>query len=69
MAQIAKYTGGNAYRLPMSGLPDDVPLLDPPVVEVGRAKDRPLWDRWYYLVALVGLLGTEWFLRRRFGYV
>ncbi len=43
--------------------------LDPPVVEVGRAKDRPLWDRWYYLVALVGLLGTEWFLRRRFGYV
>ena len=46
-----------------------VPLLDPPVVEVGRAKDRPLWDRWYYLVALVGLLGTEWFLRRRFGYV
>ncbi len=52
-----------------NGLPDDVPLLDPPVVEVGRAKDRPLWDRWYYLVALVGLLGTEWFLRRRFGYV
>jgi uncharacterized membrane protein len=69
MEQIAKYTGGKAFRLPMDGLPDDVPLLDPPVVEVGRAKDRPLWDRWYYLVALVGLLGTEWFLRRRFGYV
>ncbi|HEY0094966.1 MAG TPA: glutamine amidotransferase, partial [Archangium sp.] len=69
MEQIAKYTGGKSYRLPMSGLPDDVPLLDPPVVEVGRAKDRPLWDRWYYLLALVGLLGTEWFLRRRFGYV
>ncbi|WP_257448947.1 glutamine amidotransferase [Archangium lipolyticum] len=69
MEQIAKYTSGKAFRLPMSGLPDDVPLLDPPVVEVGRAKDRPLWDRWYYLVALVGLLGTEWFLRRRFGYV
>lgn len=69
MEQIAKYTGGKAYRLPMSGLPDDVPLLDPPVVEVGRAKDKPLWDRWYYLVALVGLMGAEWFLRRRFGYV
>lgn len=68
MEQIAKVTGGKAYRLPMDGLPD-VPLLDPPVVEVGRAKDRPLWDRWYYLVALVGLLGTEWFCRRRFGYV
>jgi uncharacterized membrane protein len=69
MEQIAKYTGGAAFRLPMSGLPDDVPLLDPPVVEVGRAKDKPLWDRWYYLVAMIGLMGTEWFLRRRFGYV
>ena len=69
MAQSAKYTEGRSYRLPLDGLPDDVPLLDPPVVEVGRAKDRPLWDRWYYLLALVGLLGAEWFLRRRFGYV
>ena len=39
------------------------------MVEVGRSKDQPLWDRWYYLLALVALLGTEWFLRRRFGYV
>lgn len=69
MEQIARYTGGKAYRLPQDGLPGDVPLLDPPVVEVGRAKDKPLWDRWYYLVALVALLGAEWFLRRRFGYV
>jgi uncharacterized membrane protein len=69
MAQIARYTEGKAYRLPLDGLPDDVPLLDPPVVEVGRAKDRPLWDRWYYLLAMVALMGTEWFLRRRFGYV
>lgn len=69
MEQIAKVTGGKAYRLQqVDGLPD-VPLLDPPVVEVGRAKDRPLWDRWYYLVVLVVLLGTEWFARRRFGYV
>jgi uncharacterized membrane protein len=68
MEQIAKVTGGRAYKLPQDGLPD-VPLLDPPVVEVGRAKDLPLWDRWYYLVVLVLLLGTEWFARRRFGYV
>jgi hypothetical protein len=40
-------------------LPDDVPLLDPPVVEVGRAKDKSLWDRWYYLALLVGLLGAR----------
>ncbi|QDE92439.1 theronine dehydrogenase [Myxococcus xanthus] len=68
MAQIAKETGGKSFTLPQDGLPD-VPLLDPPVVEVGRARDQPLWDRWYYLVALIVLLGAEWFARRRFGYV
>ncbi|AGC47750.1 hypothetical protein MYSTI_06477 [Myxococcus stipitatus DSM 14675] len=68
MEAIAQVTGGKSYKLPQDGLPD-VPLLDPPVVEVGRAKDQPLWDRWYYLVALIGLLGAEWFARRRFGYV
>ncbi|RKH42085.1 glutamine amidotransferase [Corallococcus sicarius] len=68
MEQIASITEGKAYKLPQDGLPD-VPLLDPPVVEVGRAKDQPLWDRWYYLVALIALLGAEWFARRRFGYV
>ncbi|NOJ94866.1 theronine dehydrogenase [Corallococcus coralloides] len=68
MEQIASVTEGKAYKLPQGGMPD-VPLLDPPVVEVGRAKDQPLWDRWYYLVALIALLGAEWFARRRFGYV
>ena len=65
---IAKASGGRAYRLPLAGLPE-VPLLDPPVVEVGRSRDQPLWDRWYSLVTLAVLLGAEWFARRRFGYV
>jgi hypothetical protein len=68
MEQIAKATGGRAFRLPMSSLPE-IPLNDPPLVEVGRSRDRPLWDRWYYLLAMVALLGTEWMLRRRFGYI
>ena len=69
LEEIARITGGRTYSAADGALPDDVPLLDPPVVEVGRAKDRPLWDRWYFLAALVLLLGGEWFLRRRFGYV
>src|SRR5258708_5167262 len=68
MEQIAKATSGRAFRLPLSSLPE-IPLNDPPLVEVGRSRDRPLWDRWYYLLALVALLGTEWMLRRRFGYI
>jgi hypothetical protein len=68
LEQLAEATGGRAFKLPSDGLPE-VPLLDPPVVEVGRSRDEPLWDRWYYLVLLVGLLGAEWVLRRRFGYI
>lgn len=68
LAELAKATGGRAFQLPVAGLPE-LPLLDPPVVEVGRSKDQPLWDRWYYLAALVALLGAEWLLRRRFGYI
>lgn len=65
---IAQATSGKVFALPNASL-QAAPVLPPPVVEVGRAKDRPLWDRWYDLVALVGLLGGEWFFRRRFGYV
>ncbi|MBI3183698.1 MAG: theronine dehydrogenase [Myxococcales bacterium] len=68
LSQVAKATGGEAFRLPLSSMPE-LPLLDPPLVEVGRSKDQPLWDRWYYLLLLVGLLGAEWVLRRRFGYI
>lgn len=68
LEQIARLTGGKSFRLPLSGLPA-VPLLNPPAVEIGRSKDQPLWDRWYYLVALAALLGGEWFARRRFGYI
>jgi hypothetical protein len=68
LAELARQTGGRSYRLPLEGLPD-LPLLDPPVVEVGRSKDRPLWDRWEWLLLLAGALGLEWVLRRRFGYI
>jgi uncharacterized membrane protein len=68
LADLAKDTGGKAYRLPLEGLPD-IPLLDPPVVEVGRSRDRPLWDRWEWLLLLATALGLEWVLRRRFGYI
>jgi uncharacterized membrane protein len=68
LADLARDTGGKAYRLPLEGLPD-VPLLDPPVVEVGRSRDRPLWDRWEWLLLLATALGLEWVLRRRFGYI
>jgi uncharacterized membrane protein len=68
LKRLAQTTGGDAFVLNSNRLPD-VPLREPPVVEVGRSEDQPLWDRWYFLLLLVGLLGAEWFLRRRFGYI
>ncbi|MGO8970238.1 MAG: glutamine amidotransferase [Myxococcaceae bacterium] len=68
LAGLARDTGGRVYRLPLQALPD-FPLLDPPVVEVGRSRDRPVWDRWEWLLLLATALGLEWVLRRRFGYI
>ncbi len=67
MRGLAEATGGAFVALPHRGMPD-VPLADPEVVEVGRRKDVPIWDRWWYLAALSITLSAEWILRRRWGY-
>ena len=69
MSEIAKVTNGKSYALPSDTSLASVPFLEPPLVEVGRSKDQPLWDRWYWLLTLVAIVGLEWGLRRRFGYV
>ena len=46
----------------------EVRLTAPEIVEVGRRKDLPIWDRGWFLAALVGTLAGEWVLRRRWGY-
>jgi uncharacterized membrane protein len=63
---VAEATGG-AFSTVDRSLPS-VPLSDPEVVEVGRRKDVPIWDRAWYLVALAATLASEWVLRRRWGY-
>jgi uncharacterized membrane protein len=67
LRQVADATGGTFSTLPRSGLPE-LKLREPEVVEVGRKRDEPLWDRWWYLAILAGALGGEWILRRRFGH-
>ncbi len=67
LRQIAEATGGTFTSLPRSGLPE-LRLREPEVVEVGRKRDEPLWDRWWYLAILAGALAGEWLLRRRFGH-
>jgi uncharacterized membrane protein len=63
---VAELTGGS-FSTVDRGLPE-VRLADPEVVEIGRRKDVPIWDRAWFLVGLVLVLGGEWVLRRRWGY-
>ncbi|MFT3706651.1 MAG: glutamine amidotransferase [Archangium sp.] len=62
-ATKGKYFDSTSFKL------SDVPLREPPLIEVGRSKNQPLWDRWYWLMALVVIVGAEWAVRRRFGYI
>jgi len=68
MRQLAETSGGRV----LGG--EEVSRM-PQVVEQWEAarqlahRQQPLWDRWWALLAMMGLLGTEWWLRRRVGLV
>jgi uncharacterized membrane protein len=65
---IAEATHGSAL-----GAVDELPArlkLDPPrIVRVDKRTDVELWSRPGLLILIVGLLGLEWLLRQRSGYL
>jgi hypothetical protein len=64
---VAHGTGGTALG-PVDELPELE--LDPPrIVRVDRRTDIELWSRPGLLLLVVGLLGLEWLLRQRSGYL
>jgi uncharacterized membrane protein len=67
LSAIAQATGGRFAALPGGSLPE-LALADPEVVEIGRRKAVPIWDRAWFLGALALSLAGEWVLRRRWGY-
>lgn len=67
LSAIAEATGGAFDALPGGDLPR-LALANPEVVEIGRRKAVPIWDRAWYLAALALALASEWILRRRWGY-
>ncbi len=67
LEKLAAGTGGSALG-PVDELPDLE--LDPPrIVRVDRRTDIELWSRPGLLFLIVGLLGLEWLLRQRSGYL
>jgi len=69
LKDLATAARGKFFESPSALSLSDLPLTEPPLVEVGRSKDQPLWDRWYWLALMVLVVGTEWAMRRRFGYI
>ena len=54
---------------PIDELPGDLTFDPPRIVRVDRRTDIELWSRPGLLILVVGLLGLEWLLRQRSGYL
>ncbi|MDB4954792.1 MAG: hypothetical protein JWO36_2361 [Myxococcales bacterium] len=65
---IAKATGGSALGT-IDELPSQLAFDPPRIVRVDRRADVELWSRPGLLILVVGLLGLEWLLRQRSGYL
>jgi hypothetical protein len=65
---ISQGTGGAALG-PVDVLPPQLAFDPPRIVRVDRRADVELWSRPGLLILVVGLLGLEWLLRQRSGYL
>ncbi len=65
---IARETGGVALG-PVDQLPEDLAFDPPRIVRVDRRTDVELWSRPGLFLLIIGLLGLEWLLRQRSGYL
>ena len=63
LQRIAKLTGGTC--LTVQELPKLETLVNTKPLTTTVRSERPLWDNWLVAALLVGLLGMEWFLRRK----
>jgi len=68
LESIAKATSGVALG-PADQLPSSLEFDPPRIVRVDRRTDVELWSRPGLLVLVIGLLGLEWLLRQRSGYL
>jgi hypothetical protein len=69
LESLAAMTGGKSLA------PEELPDLlrrmmeETEALEVKTEAKESLWDKWPFFFLLVGLLGTEWYLRKRWGMV
>ena len=68
LESIARSSGGSALGQ-VEALPSDLAFDPPRIVRVDRRTDVELWSRPGLLLLIIGLLGLEWLLRQRSGYL
>ncbi|ACY16586.1 glutamine amidotransferase [Haliangium ochraceum] len=68
LRELAAATGGS-YLGAASSLPADLRLAEPRIVRVDRRADVELWSRPLLFFLALALLGAEWGLRQRSGYL
>lgn len=72
LASLANITGDSGGQgLAPEELPELLKQLQSRTTEFEEEirKERTLWDTWPVFLSLVGLLGTEWYMRKRWGLV
>ena len=65
---VSAATSGR-YLGPVERLDADLPFAAPRIVRVDRRTDVELWSRPFLFLAALALLGTEWTMRRKSGYL
>jgi hypothetical protein len=66
MRKLAQISGGSVLTASdVARLPELVQRLE--AARQLAHRQRPVWDRWWIFSALLGLLGAEWWVRRRKG--
>jgi hypothetical protein len=64
MSELARLSGGKSLTLATTPEPQVSDLFGTPPPETVETRRRPLWDRWWWLGAILVLLSAEWAVRR-----
>jgi len=66
MQKLAEVSGGAVVNAAdVARMPDVVKRWE--AARQLAHRQKPVWDRWWFLAGMCGLLGAEWWLRRREG--
>ncbi len=64
LAAVAQLTGGEFA--PLDGADSVLAKLDNAPITVSEANEIVLWNKFWLLLVFIGVLGLEWFLRKRY---